>query len=271
MTATQTATTGYIGHCTTCDRPVRGERRDILCPDCGHRVTGKRIIGTITEAVCDDRCIAATRPNCTCTCGGANHGTGWTVVIELVEGSARAQIQARQEAQRAARETKRARMIAEFETWVTDTDSADLVAFLREGDHDGFGFLMDMREMVDAYKPLTDRQAAAVTRCMTAARERAERDAQPAAPVPTGTGVTVEGVVVSVRLQDGYQGHCVMKMLVVSDTGWKVWSTVPGALPSQLPHKVELRGQRVMFTADVTASNDPSFGFASRPRKAHLV
>jgi hypothetical protein len=56
-----------------------------------------------------------------------------------------------------------------------------------------------------------------------------------------------------------------MKMLVVTDTGWKVWGTMPAALDVD-------RGARVRFTATVKPSDDdPHFGFFSRPTKAQVL
>lgn len=83
-------------------------------------------------------------------------------------------------------------------------------------------------------------------------RPRAAQD------VPTGR-IDIEGKVLTVRVDETPYGDT-LKMLVVSDDGWKVWSTVPSGAPS------ELRGQRIRFRATVKSSpNDPKFGFASRP------
>jgi hypothetical protein len=48
------------------------------CPDCdSYKVTVNVVKGTVVESkVCDGRCMAATGPNCECSCGGENHGGG---------------------------------------------------------------------------------------------------------------------------------------------------------------------------------------------------
>lgn len=47
------------------------------CPDHG-RLKWARIAGTYNAEVrCDARCEGARRPDCECSCGGANHGGRW--------------------------------------------------------------------------------------------------------------------------------------------------------------------------------------------------
>lgn len=83
-------------------------------------------------------------------------------------------------------------------------------------------------------------------------------------PAPEGK-VVVEGVVACVKTVEGYYGYQT-KMLVVSDEGWKVWSTVPAAI-----NDVE-KGDRISFTATVTRSEDDhTFAFAKRPSKAKIL
>jgi hypothetical protein len=43
------------------------------CP-CGGTLIGRRITGSVTDTPCKDACRSATRPQCACSCGGANHG-----------------------------------------------------------------------------------------------------------------------------------------------------------------------------------------------------
>ena len=84
-----------------------------------------------------------------------------------------------------------------------------------------------------------------------------------AADCPEGR-VTVEGEIVSMRMQDGYYGST-MKMLVVDKTGYKVWGTVPSNITVE-------RGSHVKFTAMVEPSkDDPKFGFFKRPTKAECT
>lgn len=77
--------------------------------------------------------------------------------------------------------------------------------------------------------------------------------------------VDVEGVVLTVKLQDGNYG-ATLKCLVLLDNGAKLWGTVPAAL-SNLE-----RGARVAFTATCERkAGEKSFGFYKRPTGARLV
>jgi hypothetical protein len=74
--------------------------------------------------------------------------------------------------------------------------------------------------------------------------------------------VKVEGTVIKTDTRETQFG-IVEKMLVKSDKGFRVWSTIPAAMPT--PE----RGARVAFTATLTPStDDPQFGFAKRPTVA---
>lgn len=54
---------------------AKAKAPDIKCAKCLLKATGKLIVGKFSESVaCDARCTSATGPNCTCECGGANHG-----------------------------------------------------------------------------------------------------------------------------------------------------------------------------------------------------
>lgn len=105
---------------------------------------------------------------------------------------------------------------------------------------------------------------------VTAKAEALEaREADTAAKVAAGVEVpngkqTVEGTVVSTKWQDNDFGST-LKMLVVTDEGWKVFGTVPSSI------EVE-KGTRVRFNATVSQSNnDPLFGFFKRPTKAQVL
>jgi hypothetical protein len=99
------------------------------------------------------------------------------------------------------------------------------------------------------------------TRAEREAEQKAKADA--AAPVPTGK-VTITGTVLTVKVQDGFYGPCT-KMLVVDDSGFKVWGTRPSG------SNVE-RGARLSFTATVEPSpDDTKFGFFKRPSKVVIL
>lgn len=130
------------------------------------------------------------------------------------------------------------------------------------------------------YGDMSDKAYAFMTKVldwMSEADERLQqREAQHTAlvdagvKVPTGR-VVIEGTVLStksVEQQAGpYGTQWVTKMLVQADEGWKVWSTLPSSLPASTD-----KGDRIRFTATVTASDDdPTFGFAKRPAKAEVL
>jgi hypothetical protein len=93
------------------------------------------------------------------------------------------------------------------------------------------------------------------------ARRAAEHALAEPCPV-TDARITIAGTVLSTKWQETFNGD-VLKMLVQTDAGWKVWGTVPAAIDSVK------RGARVSFSAALTISeDDPKFGFFSRPTKA---
>lgn len=111
-----------------------------------------------------------------------------------------------------------------------------------------------------------------------AARE-AVRAAEEAAadPVPvTADRIEIEGEVLTVKSQEGYLGQTVLKMLVRTTKGYKLWGSVPSVLLNDVCHdnagNESLRGKRVSFSAKVERSKDDAkFGFFSRPTKARVV
>lgn len=112
--------------------------------------------------------------------------------------------------------------------------------------------------------------------------KRAERDAARTAeeaaaqPVPvTDARVEIVGTVISAKEQDSDFGT-VVKMLVRTEAGYKLWGAVPASLRDQFGGSGEcapfLRGKRIKFCARVQRSpNDDKFGFFSRPTKAQVV
>lgn len=96
-------------------------------------------------------------------------------------------------------------------------------------------------------------------------KEKKEREARWAAEkavaknCPTGR-VVVGGEVLKTAERETHFG-LVWKMLVKTDDGYMVWSTIPSAAPGNLG-----RGDRIKFRATLTPSkDDPKFGFAKRP------
>jgi len=73
---------------------IDGTARPERC-DCGSprlqwlgRVEADRVIATVDRCPCDSRCTHARGPQCSCSCGGQNHGTGCVVRVRTDNGAA---------------------------------------------------------------------------------------------------------------------------------------------------------------------------------------
>jgi hypothetical protein len=295
-TITTVSTTNYyLGTCERCDRPyrvVRGSEEidprslplflTIDCPGaCGLTLKVERLAAVTTEEICDARCMGATGPNCSCACGGANHGAAWGTMATTYElESAIKTLRARQdrlERQRRQRqEAKADRKKSVFDAWVADGNE-DIVAWAKKVELDAYGFLASMVELIIDQTPLSERQAAAV-------RQNMERDASRKAKqatkktAPLGKGVIVAGTIISVKGEQdrySYYDKLVWKMTVECD-GYRVWGTVPSILvrnPIKSEQFEALKGQRVRFVAELVASKggDPSFAIFKRPKDAQII
>ncbi|MBN1172642.1 MAG: hypothetical protein JXA67_10760 [Micromonosporaceae bacterium] len=285
-------TTVYLGTCAPCRRPVRARNDQattrylrLTCPECHRTVTGERLHATTNADPCHGRCMGATGPACSCSCGGDNHGRLWEYQSEMTEtalAAYRARI-AEQEAAAARRaQAAAARRRATFQTWADQ--HTDVITFLGDGSQfdaisdDPSDFLSDMAHAVNRHQTLTDNQAAAVIRCRNARQRIATRRAEDAAnarPVPTGEAVTITGTIIYADAKDNPYGPGVRLTMLVKGDGWKVWSTIPRAImpnTTTVHWRDQVKGRRIQFTADVTAKPDnPTEGTAKRPRKATIL
>jgi len=144
-------------------------------------------------------------------------------------------------------------------TWLTEVDStgndflSNLQVLARLG-------LVEPRRMGTAVAAARayDRHLEQTARESTWAAERAA-----AQPAPLGKAVTLTGTVTKVDVQwNDYGSRNVWT--VTGDTGWRVWGTIPSGCHAEA-------GDRVTFTADVEPSDDVTFGFTKRPRKAQVL
>lgn len=123
---------------------------------------------------------------------------------------------------------------------------------------------------------LSDRQVAAVAKFIVGDNERAAKRAAEnadASPVLVGTGITVTGEIVSAKWRISDYGES-LKIVVKDDRGFKVWGTCPRAIADTVgSDDVEsLKGQRIEFVAEISASDDdPCFGFHKRPKDARFL
>jgi len=279
------ATTGFVGRCEPCKRPVRGtvltmaDHLVIECPDCQGSVQAQCVYGTVNAMQCDPRCESATGPVCTCGCGGINHGGAWSKPGTMLadELAAYREAQVKVEAKREQREiAKRERAKSAFEIW--KAEHADLYRLLYDQECQG-GFMADMALYILRGQPLSERQTEVAERIMRQDREREERikaEAANAKPVPAGKAITVTGEVVSVRVEPSPFGPGDVSKMLVKGDGWKVWVSVPRSLANvnltSPGNHYGLMNKRVKFTADVEASrDDASFGYGKRPRAAEII
>ena len=60
------------------DKPISPEELNTLCPNCGFVMVSNDTFAVLNpEGHCDLRCEFAVGSQCTCSCGGPNHGIGW--------------------------------------------------------------------------------------------------------------------------------------------------------------------------------------------------
>jgi hypothetical protein len=106
------------------------------------------------------------------------------------------------------------------------------------------------------------------TRDEREAAQAAEHDLADSVPI-TNDRIKIEGEILSVKVVDGYyksQVKTVLKTLIRTEAGWKVWGTLPTAIDTAK------RGNVVRLSAKVAVSkDDPKFGFFNRPSKAEIV
>lgn len=160
---------------------------------------------------------------------------------------------------------ERKALAAKKDKFLAVPENAEAVAYLTARVESGpwSTFNNDVLAKFHRYGDLSEKQVAAVLRGRDRDAEKANEPPEFTAPVIEGR-ITVTGVVLSTKLQDGYlPGQEVLKMLVKDDRGFKVWGSVPSSIWGVQ------KGNRVTFAAAVTKSdNDETFGFFKRPTKA---
>lgn len=131
---------------------------------------------------------------------------------------------------------------------------------------------------------LSERQTPYVTKLMTWidediaraakwATQRAEQQAN-ATDAPTGR-VVVIGEIVSAKWHDNGFGDT-LKILVLSDEGFKVWCSLPSAFrynsEDMYTQPQDVKGKRVRMTVTLAPSeDDATFAFGTRPARAEFV
>ena len=278
----------WIGACTPCQRGVRvhhgtGNKYAANCPYCGQPVTVERIYGTVTIEPCHGKCMGAVGPQCSCACGGVNHGGAWEKTGQALA-SAVAAHKARLDKAAAEVRQRQDRKRREFDRWAEP--HLDLIKAIHAGSY-GNEFLADLANRLSDLMPLTDRQLDAAERSIARdaeyAARRARIDAQQAEfaasgqEVPSGK-VTFAGQVLKLEYREGTHGpgSGSYKATILVDAGYRVWGTMPGALIDQARKETlddrrewdglrSMVGRRVELSATVTPEN-AGFGYFSRPK-----
>lgn len=148
---------------------------------------------------------------------------------------------------------------------------ADVDASYRTDGGTGDAFLDDLARKARMF-PLSDKQGEALTTSWTKhldwLAEKAEKEAASALLPDLEEGTyDIVAVIRSVKYYENQWGGQV-KMVVETDTGHRLFGTVPAKL-----HDIDVTsGDRVAFTATVSRSEDDRlFGYFSRPRSAALL
>ncbi len=164
--------------------------------------------------------------------------------------------------QQEANERRHAILTAARE-WLVEEEHQDLVPIIGEEAQPTHHILVNLKTSLFQWGHLTEKQADLA--------RKIDRDLKtptvekPKTDVVVGNGVTITGIVVSTRSQEGNFGF-EYKMLVEDDRGFRVWGSVPSGIGETE------RGERVTFIANVEKSpDDLSFGFFKRPRKGQVL
>lgn len=283
------ATHDYLGICDTCVRPTRQTVADadadatfttITCPQCGAAVQGERIHATVSQSLCNVDCMGAVGPSCSCACGGANHAGAFTAVEGEMLETALAKYRARLAAKQAKVDARHRAKVTAFEEWAAD--NRDVVAYLDTSDA-WSDMIRDFQNMVADHKPLSDRQAAVVRKCIARKAEadarRARLDAAPRTTPELGQQV-IEGEILSYNQKTGFRGKLEHK-LTIECGGFRVYMNMPRSIAPTTYTAIEwqeftraLRGRRIRTTvtlAPTFRNDDPSFVLGKAPSKTTLL
>lgn len=298
----------FIGMCPECNLPSRVEKEHVTgpktwihCLHCGAETYAERLWATESEGACDISCMAATRSECQCACGGANHAGAYRhnrFKDEQTESAIQRLVQQREkraEAARKRREKRAAEAAAPFNEWLSSLNTADaaLVSWMSSYENVAeapTGILVDFRlrmmatpgnEVRKPARPLTEKQMALawkIVQRMANECEREHEQKENGTPVPEGR-YRVHGKVISRRIDaDGYAGNTTYKILVECD-GYRLWGNCPADLLDHVfPRVTDPNAEGVSelpadlyveFNATVKRSDrDDYFGFFRNPRSA---
>lgn len=181
---------------------------------------------------------------------------------------------------RAAELRKQRRIVTAIQRTVTDHPLlAELTYGIQSPTVADNDFLLSISSKFLRYGGLSERQISAAERTIqrsinyVASVERRKRQDAARAESYVSKGFTyptgrqcVSGSVASVRTVYSDYGSTV-KALIIDDRGFKVWTTVPRSIATDVA-----KGDRVSLTVTLKVSDkDPLFGYGSRPTKAKII
>lgn len=171
-------------------------------------------------------------------------------------------------------------------------DEPELYDFMQQAvdnPGDNLPFVVDVSsKFFGPYPQLTERQVAAMRKCMVGRQKflarKAEREAEraelakTAQPVPTdGKRIKIVGQVLSIDLRQNDFGTRMVMRVRDHDRGFEVWGTAPSAIRDTLALEANEQGRfdepvHVEFMAKVVQARDNRyFGFFSNPTKAKVL
>jgi hypothetical protein len=150
----------------------------------------------------------------------------------------------------------------------------DLYDYLEDNQDSSNWFVKSLWQGLQRWGDLTPRQITALQTAIKRDQETAVRKLQEAkelenAPVLQAVRGRLEGVVISTKYQHSENFGDTPKMLVKSDSGNKVYGTIPNNLMNEVGME-DLKGKRVRFVATIKPKED-HFGIFSHPRNAEVI
>lgn len=273
--STRTKAGHAIGTCPECGYVMADTSKDRRpCGGCGIEVILRWVYGELSDEPCDGRCMGATGPDCSCACGGTNHG-GTYMHVELVPEFVRARdadrhaarVAGKQAAMLRRRAAGREELVSRYPVlaWLSYRANTGEALMDRE-------FMASMREAFQRGEMSLRQAQAAVAQIVRETDERDRRAALVGAGITAPRGVQeVAGAIVSVRLLARRYGDR-WTMTVEADAGYRVHGSCPASVLDAFPEPERAKGARVRFTATFEGTaRDPLFATFSRPRKVTVL
>ena len=234
----------YGGKCPGCGQGVAIDAafgKKVQCPACGIAVRLAQVKGTYSDEIgCDDRCMYARAPSCTCACAGEGHFLGWQVDLtsgqyaqpvpdKIVLKVARSQEQIK--ARAAAKVAAAAQAISDQQAAFA-AQHQDVYALLTGLTDDSNYFLHDLARTLEEKGSLSERACEIALKIQGEDAVRAASEAAQAlvehryAGAEGQKGVTVKGVVKINLSVAGYAYNTYDRFVIIEGIGDDLGVTV---------------------------------------------